>query len=252
VTAGTPRVIHGEYSEDQLLPLSALQHLMFCERQCALIHVEQLWKDNVLTLEGSHMHRKVDETGPRREKRGDLVISRGLPLRSLELGLSGRADVVEFHRAIDPGAVEGPLDDGMCPAVRLNGITGWWRPFPVDYKRGKPKADRCDEVQLCAQALCLEEMLECRVPEGALFYGKNQRRQEVVFDDELRQLAIDASSRLHELIDSGQTPRAVKEPKCKNCSLVELCLPETMKQGRSAKAYLMRMIDTGGAEAGES
>ena len=252
MTTGTPRVISREYSEDQLLPLSALQHLMFCERQCALIHIEQLWKDNVLTLEGSHMHRKVDETGPRREKRGDLVISRGLPLRSLELGLSGRADVIEFHSVLDPEAVEGLIDGGKHPAVRLKGITGWWRPFPVDYKRGKPKADRCDEVQLCAQALCLEEMLGGAVPEGALFYGKNQRRQEITFDDELRQLTIDASRRLHELIDSGRTPRAVKEPKCKNCSLVELCLPETMKQGRSAKAYLTRMVENAEAEDGES
>ena len=240
------------YTEDQLLMLSALQHLMFCERQCALIHIEQLWKDNVLTLEGSHMHRKVDETGPRRERRGDLVISRGVPLRSLELGLSGRADVVEFHRVIDPGPVEGGATNDKGRGVRLRGIKGWWRPFPVDYKRGKPKADRCDEVQLCAQALCLEEMLGGAVPEGALFYGKNQRRQEIVFDDGLRELTINAARRLHELIDSGRTPRAVKEPKCKNCSLVELCLPETMKQGRSAKAYLMRMIETGEGEDGES
>lgn len=240
------------HTEDQLLMLSALQHLMFCERQCALIHIEQLWKDNVLTLEGSHMHRKVDETGPRREKRGDLVISRGPPLRSFELGLSGRADVVEFHRVIDPATVEGPAADGMPPAVRLEGIKGWWRPFPVDHKRGKPKADRCDEVQLCAQSLCLEEMLGGVVPEGALFYGKNQRRLEVVFDEALRELTVDSARRLHELIDSGRTPRAVKEPKCKNCSLVELCLPETMNQGRSAKAYLRRMIETGGAEDGES
>ncbi len=251
MNTGDDGIISGRFSETDLVPLSALQHLMFCERQCALIHIEQLWKDNVLTLEGSHMHRKVDETGPRRERRGDLVISRGLPLRSLELGLSGRADVVEFHRVLDP-AVGAPTDGGMRPAVRLKGITGWWRPSPVDYKRGKPKADRCDEVQLCAQALCLEEMLGGAVPEGALFYGKNQRRKEIVFDDGLRELTIDASRRLHELIESGRTPKAVKEPKCKNCSLVELCLPETMKQGRSAKAYLRRMIGTAGGEDGES
>ncbi len=240
------------YTEDQLLMLSALQHLMVCERQCALIHIEQLWKDNVLTLEGSHMHRKVDETGPRREKRGDLVISRGLPLRSLELGLSGRADVVEFHGVVDPVLEERATSTGKAGGVRLQGLKGMWRPYPVDYKRGKPKSDCCDEVQLCAQALCLEEMLGGAVPEGALFYGKNQRRQDIVFDDGLRELTVDAARRLHELIDSGRTPRAVKEPKCKNCSLVELCLPETMKQGRSAKAYLTCMREAGGAENGES
>jgi len=197
------------------------------------------------------MHRKVDETGPRREKRGDLVISRGMPLRSLDLGLSGRADVVEFHRVGDQTSAA-PTYSRMRSAVRLKGLTGSWRPFPVDYKRGKPKADRCDDVQLCAQALCLEEMLECVVREGALFYGKNQRRQEIIFNDELRQLTIDAARRLHELIGSGRTPRANKGPKCKNCSLVDLCLPETMKKGRSARAYLMRMVDVGLSKEGES
>lgn len=221
--------------------LSALQHLMFCERQCALIHIEQQWKDNSLTLEGSYLHRKVDDTGPRRERRSDLVISRGLALRSLKLGLSGRADVVEFHRVSDSTSDPG-VTDGLKSAVRLKELRGWWRPFPVDYKRGKPKVNRCDEVQLCAQALCLEEMLGAAVPEGSLFYGKIERRKDVAFDRDLRHMTSGAARRLHELIGNGRTPRAVKEPKCKNCSLVDLCLPESMKKGRSVEAYMRRMV----------
>src|SRR6266567_7026185 len=143
------------YDEEDLLPLSALQHLVFCERQCALIHIEGVWADNALTVEGSHLHDRVDEMGPRIESRGDLRIARGVALRSLRLGLSGRADVIEFHRVTEGG-------------VELAGVSGLWRPFPVEYKRGRPKRDRCDEVQVCAQARCLEEMLETAVPAGAL------------------------------------------------------------------------------------
>ena len=229
------------YFEDELLPLSALQHLVFCERQCALIHIEGLWRDNPLTLEGSRLHKRVDEDGPRRERRGNLVIARGLPLRSLILGLSGRADVVEFHRQShpDPATESG----SFASAVPLDGIGGHWAPFPVDYKRGKPKRDRCDEVQLCAQALCLQEMLGVQVPDGALFYGRTQRRQDVVFDEELRATTAEAACRLHELVSSGVTPRAMKMPKCKRCSLIDLCLPEAMGKGRSARTYLRQVTD---------
>ncbi len=216
------------FTEDDLLPLSALQHLVFCERQCALIHVEGQWRDNPLTLEGSHLHRRVDEEAPRREVRGDLVILRGLALRSLRLGLVGRADVVELHRR-DPNASN---------SVPVQGLGGMWMPYPVDYKRGKPKADRCDEVQLCAQVLCLEEMLDVHVSEGALFYGSQQRRHIVLFDHELRRHTEGAARRLHELVDSGKTPRAEKTAKCKRCSLLYVCMPEAMRRGRSARRYL--------------
>ena len=173
------------YTEDDLLPLSALQHLIFCERQCALIHIEQAWAENLFTAEGRIMHERVHEEG--RESRGDIRVEHGLSLRSLRLGLIGKADVVEFHR--------------------WKG--GSWLPFPVEYKRGKPKKDNSDRVQLCAQALCLEEMLNIAVPEGALFYGKNRRRAEVVFDIPLRKETEDAAIRLHELIASGRTPKPV-------------------------------------------
>ncbi len=219
-------------SDDELLPLSGLQHLAFCERQAALIHVEQIWRDNSLTLEGTWLHDRVDETAPRRECRGDLVIVRGLALRSARLGVSGRADVVEFHKA-------GPSED---TGVRLENLDGLWRPFPVEYKRGKPKPGNADQVQLCAQAMCLEEMLDLSLHEGALFYGRTQRRTPVTFDAELRAATEKVAERLHELFRSGTTPRAEREPKCTSCSLEPLCMPRAMTR-RSSKRYLQRAVD---------
>lgn len=227
--------------EEDLLPISALQHLVFCERQCALIHIERAWRDNPLTLEGAHVHRRVDETGPRRELRGDLLIVRGLPLRSFHLGLSGRADVVEFHR-YRQDLCEAPVGDGLAPAVPIPDVEGLWAPFPIDYKRGKPKPDLSDEIQLCAQGLCLEEMLGARVTRAALFYGRLRHRHEVVLGDALRAATAQAAERLHVLISSGVTPRAVKQPKCRRCSLLEVCKPEAMSGGRSARRYLAQAV----------
>lgn len=205
------------FSEDELLPLSALQHLMFCERQCALIHIEQLWSENRLTAEGRNLHARVHEADD--ESRGDLRIVRGLRLRSLRLGLVGQADVVEFHKQGDA-----------------------WLPFPVEYKRGKPKPEVCDEVQLCAQGLCLEEMLAAAIPEGAIFYGQPRRRHQVVLDTVLRAQTEAAARRLHELIDRGDTPSAVYEKKCESCSMLNLCMPRTAGQRKSAARYLREMI----------
>lgn len=217
------------YTEEELLQLSALQHLVFCERQCALIYIEQIWKENPLTLEGSYLHHRTDEETPRREVRGDLVICRALPLRSFSLGLSGRADVVEFHRIRSKNEEAG---------LKLPGLPGSWRAFPVEYKRGKPKPDLCDEVQVCAQAMCLEEMLETKVGEGAIFYGAIQRRHHVHFHAGLRDATRSAAARLHELLASGLTPLARKEPKCKRCSLVDVCLPGSLGSRRSVNGYL--------------
>lgn len=208
------------FTEDDLLPISALQHLLFCERQCALIHVEGLWAENRLTVEGRHLHRKAHEN--RVEARGSLRVARGLGLRSLALGLVGTADVVEFHPGNPPGA----------PA----------RPFPVEYKRGKPKTHDADRVQLCAQALCLEEMLGVAVPAGALYYGKTRRRREVAFDDRLRALTQTTCERLHQLVASRRTPPAVREPKCESCSLLSLCLPDAIGGRRSASVYFERAV----------
>lgn len=211
------------FTEDDLLPLSALQHLLFCERQCALIHLEQIWVENPLTAEGRHLHERVD--AGKGDSRAGIHLARGLPLRSFRLGLSGKSDLVEFHR----------LADGEA-GVLLAGRAGRWRPFPVEYKRGKPKTHRADEVQLCAQALCLEEMLGAEVPAGALFYGQTRRRREVSFDQVLRDLTADTAVRLHRLIRSGETPPPVREPKCDRCSLLEVCMPAA--PSRSARKYL--------------
>jgi CRISPR-associated exonuclease Cas4 len=208
------------YTEDDLIMVSALQHFVFCPRQCALIHVEQIWRESGLTAEGRIMHEKVHEE--QRESRGAVRIEYGIPLRSLRLGLIGKADVVEFRR-IDRNT---------------------WQPFPVEYKRGKPKPDHCDKIQLCAQAVCLEEMLSVSVPQGALFYGKTRRRLDVVFDDALRSETEDTARKSHELIASGITPPPVYAKRCESCSLIGECLPEKMGKRSSVKRYLMRMMES--------
>ena len=207
------------YSIDDLLPLSALQHIAFCERQCALIYTEQAWAENRLTVEGKIMHERVHDES--RESRGDVRIDYGVSLRSLRVGLIGKADVVEFHRQAD----------------------GAWLPFPVEYKRGKPKADDCDKVQLCAQAICLEEMLSFAIPAGALFYGQTRHRLDVVFDEALRRETEEAARRAHALIASGRTPPPVYEKRCESCSLMADCLPKTIQKRRSVKSYLTRILE---------
>lgn len=207
------------YDEDDLLPISALQHLLFCERQCALIHVEGLWAENRLTVEGRHLHERADSGVT--ESRPGLRVERSLALRSLRLGLTGRADVVEFHRDLD-GETE--------------------RVVPVEYKRGQPKGDDSDRVQLCAQALCLEEMLGATVTEGALFYGQTRRRLDVAFDDELRSRTEDAARRFRAMVTTGTTPTAARMPKCERCSLVELCLPDAQGPRRSARRFTERAL----------
>lgn len=215
-----------------LLPLSALQHLVFCERQCALIHLEGQWRENTLTFEGREMHERVDRDAG--ESRGDLRVVRGISLVHETLGLIGRADVVELHRLAD-------AEDDDGPAARVPGVEGFWRPFPVEYKRGKPKSHDADRVQLCAQALCLEEMWSTRIPRGALFYGKTRRREDVEIDAALRRTTENACRRLHELIESRLTPPAVYEAaKCRRCSLQPTCRPQAAR--RSAREYLERAL----------
>jgi CRISPR-associated exonuclease Cas4 len=212
------------FDEADLIPLSGLQHVLFCERQFALIHVEQVWMENSLTLEGRQLHERVDETGT--ESRGEVRTARAVPMRSFRLGISGRADVVEFHR--DPAGVS------------LARVVGSWRPFPVEYKRGKPKSHRADEVQLCAQGLCLEEMFSTSVPCGALFYGSSRRRLEIEFDRELRELVHATARRAHEILSLGVTPRAAWAPKCDQCSLFEACQPKAV--ARSASRFIAAQV----------
>jgi len=207
------------FTEDDLLPLSALQHLLFCERQCALIHNERLWAENLFTAEGKVMHETVDRE--HRESRGKVRLAYGLPLRSMRLGLSGKADVVEFHK-----------EEGKV-----------WRPFPVEYKRGSPKKGDFDKVQLCAQALCLEEMSGLTVTEGALFYGRTRHRHQVFFDEKLRETTEGAAEKLHELIASGKTPKMEYSGKCDSCSLFEQCMPKVTGKRKSVKGYLKRLVE---------
>lgn len=206
------------YAIDDLFPLSALQHIVFCDRQCALIHTEQAWAENRFTAEGKIMHERVNEEN--RESRGAIRIEHGMPLRSLRLGLIGKADVVEFHRKPD----------------------GSWLPFPVEYKRGKPKANDCDKVQLCAQAICLEEMLSAAIPGGALFYGEIRHRLDVVFDEALRRETEEIARRTHDLIESAQTPPPIYEKRCESCSLIAECLPKTIQKRRSVGSYISKIL----------
>lgn len=207
------------YTENDLLLLSALQHFIFCKRQCALIHIEQIWTENWLTAEGRIMHEKAHEE--RIENQKDIRIERGVSLHSFELGLSGKADVVEFHKSKDSKK---------------------WVPFPVEYKRGKPKADDSDKIQLCAQALCLKEMLNIKIPCGAIFYGKTRRRFDVQFDEALRNKTKEAAKQLHIFIKAGSTPPPVYTPKCKSCSFIDVCLPKTIGRKFSVKKYLLEEI----------
>ena len=197
--------------------LSALQHFAYCPRQCALIHLERVWSENTLTAEGRVLHEKTHEAGT--ESRRDLRIARALALQSATHGLHGVADVVEFHRQPD----------------------GAWRPFPVEYKRGRPKFSPIDAVQLCAQALCLEDMLGLAIPAGALFYGETRRREEVVFDEKLRGETLRLVAATRAMIASGRTPPALYEArKCRACSLLALCQPRAAMRG--AAAHLARLI----------
>jgi len=212
-------IVSWREAEDEPVPISALNQYSYCPRRCALIHIEQLWDENRATAEGKIMHERVHEQD--RESRGDVRIEYGLPLRSLRLGLIGKADVVEFHR----------IDKDM------------WQPFPVEYKRGKPKVDHCDKIQLCAQAVCLEEMLSVSVPEGALFYGRTRRRLDVSFDNALRLETEETADKVRRLITAGVTPPPVYEKRCKSCSLIEECMPKTIEKRSSVKRYLTRMVD---------
>ncbi|EHM10677.1 CRISPR-associated protein Cas4 [Thermanaerovibrio velox DSM 12556] len=212
------------YSEEDLLPISALQHLAFCERQWGLIYLEQVWRENVLTLEGKFLHEKAHKEDG--ESRGDVRIVRALRLHSFRLGLVGQADVVEF------------------PAGGLAGRP----PKIVEYKSGKPKAVDCDEVQLCAQAMCLEEMTGLHIEEAEFFYGKPRRRHVVELTEALRARTERLSLRLHDLTEAAVTPSAVCGRRCELCSLRDVCLPEMSRGGRSAQRYINSLIRSSLAE----
>ena len=200
--------------EEDWLQLSGLQHFAFCRRQWALIHIENQWADNFRTVDGSLMHEKAHDQSFR-ESRGNVLIVRGLAVHSAQLGVSGQCDVVEFHR--DP--------DG----ITLRNREGVWRPYPVEYKRGRPKDGQADELQLCAQAMCLEEMLCCAVPEGALYYGETRHRFAVQFTQDLRSRVRDSLAEMHELYQRQYTPKVKPSKGCNACSLKDMCVPKLLR-----------------------
>lgn len=215
------------YDGEDFLQLSGLQHFLFCRRQWALIHVEDQWAENLRTADGRLMHERThDETLT--ERRDGVITTRGMRVFSRTLGVSGQCDVLEFHR--DPGGVE------------LGGREGRWLPFPVEYKRGRPKENDCDAAQLCGQALCLEEMLCCRIDRGALFYGEPRRRTPVEFTGQLRALVTASLAEMHELYARGRTPTVKRSKACNACSLKDLCLPSLGRAG-NVGAYIARSME---------
>ncbi len=216
-----------EYNEADYLQLSGIQHFRFCRRQWALIHIENQWAENSRTVGGEIMHERAHDS-ELRERRGDLLITRNMPVASPTLGVSGACDVVEFRRS----------DHGCTIA----GESGSFQPYPVEYKHGAPRVDTANELQLCGQAMCLEEMLCCDIPCGALYFGETRRRVEVNFTPELRQEVQDCLREMHALYQRGYTPRVKPTKACNACSLKELCLPKLMRTG-SVKTYLRKSLE---------
>lgn len=210
------------YRDEEYLQLSGIQHFSFCRRQWALIHIEQQWAENLRTTEGRILHEKAHD-GSAAERRGDLMIIRDLAVMSARLGVSGKCDVVEFHRK----------PAGIC----LHGYEGEWQPYPVEYKRGSSKANDADRLQLCAQAICLEEMLCCDILEGALFYGEVRRREKVEFTEELRKQVVQLFEEMHELYRRQHTPKVRMSRSCNACSLKDICVPKLMKK-QNVQQYL--------------
>lgn len=209
------------FSDDALLPISALQHYIYCPRQAALIHLEQVWADNRFTAEGNALHKKAHSAED--ESRPGVRITRSLPVVSHALGMVGQCDIVEFH---DNGDV-----------------------IPVEYKRGRPQKHRADEVQLCAQACCLEAMLDCAIEFGFIFYGQKKRRKKIAFDASLRSMTKQTAVALHEMIASEKTPLAIYESrKCDSCSLIDICKPHAFRLKRGAAAWFDARLSAHSAE----
>lgn len=215
-----------EYREEDYLMLSGIQHFAFCRRQWALIHIEQQWQENEHTVEGELMHRRAHD-GYLSEKRNDVIVSRGMPVHSRIMGVSGICDVVEFHRS----------EDG----IPLHGHRGLFTVYPVEYKKGSPKDTEIDRLQLAAQVLCLEEMLSVDISEGAIFYGETRRREKVVITENLREDVRRKFREMHELYNKRYTPKVKWSKSCNACSLKDICIPKLGKTV-SAKEYVRRTV----------
>ena len=220
------------YAEEDYLMLSGIQHYAFCQRQWALIHIEQQWEENYKTTLGELFHKRAHDESLV-EKRGDILITRGVRVASQTLGITGQCDVVEFHK----------YEDG----IQLQGYQGTWKVVPVEYKRGKKKDGMEDIVQLCAQAICLEEMLLTSIDTGYLYYGETKRRLCVEFDHSLRSEVHKICMNMHQLYAKGHTPKVKRKSKCESCSLKEICLPELLKR-ESVSKYISRNIKGDGQD----
>ncbi|MGB8213612.1 MAG: CRISPR-associated protein Cas4 [Anaerolineales bacterium] len=217
-----------EYSPEELLPLSGIQHFVFCRRQWALIHVERQWQENALTVEGKLLHQRADDPFFT-ETRNGVITARSVPVASYRLGLAGVCDVVEFSQS----------PEGVC----LPGRQGLYAPAPVEYKRGHEKQDPCDEAQLCAQAICLEEMLSAAIPCGYLYYGETRHRVAVELTGDLRELVRSMSEEMHAYFQKGYTPRVKPSKACRSCSLADICLPELQEKDMPASTYIKQEIE---------
>ncbi len=215
------------YTDDDLLALSGIQHFYFCKRQWALIHIERQWEENQRTVEGQHIHERADNPFIS-ETRGEVIISRAYPLISYRLGLYGTADVIEYVRASE--------------GITLPGREGYWKVCPVEYKRGRPKIDARDEVQLCAQVMCLEEMLHTRIETADFFYHEIRRRIHLTITKKLRDLVISLSGEMHLLFEQGYTPPATTSQNCKACSLIEICVPKLTLKSPSVHQYIKKHL----------
>lgn len=219
------------YAEDDLLMLSGIQHFAFCKRQWALIHLEQTWSENRLTVEGHHLHERVDDPFEN-TKRNQVITCRSISVASFRLGLYGIADVVEFHSC--------ETEDN---SIVLPNRSGFWRPIPVEYKRGKPKPDERDEVQLCAQAICLEEMYNLFISNGYLYYGETRHRSNVDFTSGIRLLVEQYAEEMHRLFQEKATPLPEYKSHCKSCSLINECIPKQRSRWKSVRHYLSTLED---------
>ena len=218
-----------EYTTDELLPLSGIQHFLFCRRQWALIHIERQWQENAFTAEGRIIHQRVDDPFFT-ETRNGVITARSVPVASYRLGLSGVCDVVEFTASPD--------------GVKLPNRESLYLPAPVEYKRGKEKQDDSDETQLCAQAMCLEEMLSVAIPRGYLYYGKTRHRVEISFTNELRTLVKDMAAEMHNYFSRGYTPRVKPFKGCRSCSLADVCLPVLQGKVIAASKYIRQQVES--------
>ena len=215
------------YADDDLLSLSGIQHFRFCKRQWALIHIERQWEDNLRTQEGHFVHERVDDPFLN-ESRGDIRISRAFPIVSYSLGLNGISDLIEYTRS--------------NTGIPLPGFNGLWMLKPVEYKRGKPKIDDRDEVQLCAQAMCLEEMFGIRINEADFYYNEIRRREHLAITDDLRSIVTSLADEMHNVFRKGVTPEAEHGKNCTQCSLFNVCIPKLTKKKLSVKGYIKRHV----------